>query len=72
MSRLHAVVIAAALTCIGFAVQPLFADDYPSRPITDIVASTPGGGTDIVSRIFGEQLIGPVRETREQQKAKGA
>ena len=56
MSRFHAAAVAAALVCIGFAAQPLFADDYPSRPITDIVASTPGGGTDIVSRIFGEQL----------------
>src|ERR1700722_12215500 len=53
---LHAAAVAAALICIGFAAQPLVADDYPSRPITDIVASTPGGGTDIVSRIFGEQL----------------
>jgi tripartite-type tricarboxylate transporter receptor subunit TctC len=56
MSKLHALAGAAALACIAFAAQPLVADDYPSRPITDIVASTPGGGTDIVSRIFGEQL----------------
>ena len=56
MARFQAALIAAALACTGFAVQPLAADDYPSRPITDIVASTPGGGTDIVSRIFGEQL----------------
>ena len=56
MRMFHAVAIAAALACFGLAAQPLFADDYPSRPITDIVASTPGGGTDIVSRIFGEQL----------------
>jgi len=56
MSKLHALASAAALACIAFAAQPLVADDYPSRPITDIVASTPGGGTDIVSRIFGEQL----------------
>jgi tripartite-type tricarboxylate transporter receptor subunit TctC len=56
MRMFHAVAIAVALVCVGLAAQPLFADDYPSRPITDIVASTPGGGTDIVSRIFGEQL----------------
>jgi tripartite-type tricarboxylate transporter receptor subunit TctC len=56
MRRFHVAAIAAVLTCIGSAAQPLFADDYPSRPITDIVASTAGGGTDIVSRIFGEQL----------------
>ena len=56
MSKLHVLAGAAALACIALAAQPLVADDYPSRPITDIVASTPGGGTDIVSRIFGEQL----------------
>src|SRR5579864_6282593 len=56
MSKLHALAAAAALACIALAAQPLVADDYPSRPITDIVASTPGGGTDIVSRIFREQL----------------
>src|SRR5580700_10767838 len=56
MRMFHAVAIAAALACFGLAAQPLFADDYPSRPITDIVASTAGGGTDIISRIFGEQL----------------
>jgi tripartite-type tricarboxylate transporter receptor subunit TctC len=50
------VAIAAALAVCGFAAAPLLAEDYPSRPITDIVASTPGGGTDIVSRIVGEQL----------------
>jgi tripartite-type tricarboxylate transporter receptor subunit TctC len=56
MSKLHALAGAAALAGIVLAAAPLVADDYPSRPITDIVASTPGGGTDIVSRIFGEQL----------------
>ena len=32
------------------------AEDYPTRTVTDIVASTPGGGTDIVSRVYAEQL----------------
>ena len=56
LKKVHVVALAIALVSAGFAAQPLVADDYPSRPITDIVASTPGGGTDIVSRIFGEQL----------------
>jgi tripartite-type tricarboxylate transporter receptor subunit TctC len=47
-------VIAAAGAALGCG--SLSADDYPSRTITDIVASTPGGGTDIVSRIVGAQL----------------
>lgn len=38
------------------AAAPLLAEDYPTRPVTIIVASTAGGGTDILSRIVGEQL----------------
>ena len=56
LKKVHVVALVTVLVSIGFAAQPLVADDYPSRPIADIVASTPGGGTDIVSRIFGEQL----------------
>ena len=56
INKFHVVAIAAALASLGLAARPLLAEDYPTRPITDIVASTPGGGTDIVSRIVGEQL----------------
>jgi len=45
-----AAVMSAAIASIAAA------EDYPTRTITDIVASTPGGGTDLVSRIVGEQL----------------
>jgi tripartite-type tricarboxylate transporter receptor subunit TctC len=54
--KFHVVAVAAVLAMCAFAAGPLCAEDYPSRPITDIVASTPGGGTDIISRIVGEQL----------------
>jgi tripartite-type tricarboxylate transporter receptor subunit TctC len=55
LDRLHALACAAILGNVCFA-GPLAADDFPSRPVTIIVASTPGGGTDIVSRIVAEQL----------------
>ena len=48
--------IAVALASLGLAAAALAADDFPTRPVTIIVASTAGGGTDIVSRIVGEQL----------------
>ncbi len=56
--RLRAIAAAAlaGAVLIGLAATVMAADDYPSRPITDIVASTPGGGTDIISRIVGNQL----------------
>jgi len=47
---------AVALLSLGLAAAALAADDFPTRPVTIIVASTAGGGTDIVSRIVGEQL----------------
>jgi tripartite-type tricarboxylate transporter receptor subunit TctC len=56
LNKFHIAAIAVAVASLGLAARPLFAEDYPTRPITDIVASTPGGGTDIVSRIVGEQL----------------
>src|SRR5580692_12485147 len=52
--RIYAV--AVALLGAGLAAQPAAAQDFPTRPVTIIVASTAGGGTDIVSRIVGEQL----------------
>jgi tripartite-type tricarboxylate transporter receptor subunit TctC len=57
MRLFTAVALAGICFGLGSAVNSAAAaEDYPTRPITDIVASTPGGGTDIVSRIVGEQL----------------
>lgn len=54
--RLRIAIASIAVTAGLVAAAPLLAEDYPTRPVTIIVASTPGGGTDIVSRIVGEQL----------------
>jgi tripartite-type tricarboxylate transporter receptor subunit TctC len=54
--RFHAFAIAAALSGFCVAASPAAAEDFPTRPVTIIVASTAGGGTDIVSRIVGQQL----------------
>jgi tripartite-type tricarboxylate transporter receptor subunit TctC len=54
LDQFRALALAAVLS--GLGLGPLAAEDYPTRPITDIVASTAGGGTDIISRIVGEQL----------------
>jgi tripartite-type tricarboxylate transporter receptor subunit TctC len=55
LERLPVSVFAIAL--LGAATASVvMAEDYPTRTITDIVASTAGGGTDIISRIYGEQL----------------
>ncbi|MGA2891642.1 MAG: tripartite tricarboxylate transporter substrate binding protein [Xanthobacteraceae bacterium] len=54
--RLLVVAFAAALASAGPSASPVAAEDFPNRPVTIIVASTPGGGTDIVSRIVAGQL----------------
>src|SRR4029077_14243284 len=49
--------ITAALVLAGTA----FAADYPTRPVTILVAFTPGGPSDVLARIVGrklEQILG--------------
>jgi len=53
-----ALVAAAALL---MNVLPVAAADYPSRPVSLVVAFTPGGPSDVLARIVGkkmEQLLG--------------
>jgi tripartite-type tricarboxylate transporter receptor subunit TctC len=47
--------VTAALACALIAA-PAAAQDYPSKPIRIIVPFGPGGGGDIVGRIFGQVL----------------
>jgi tripartite-type tricarboxylate transporter receptor subunit TctC len=54
--RIFAAAAAAGASLIGLLATAVLAEDYPTRPIMDIVASTAGGGTDIISRIVGDQL----------------
>lgn len=47
--------LAGALCCA--AASPVFAsDDYPSKPITIILASSPGGAGDQLARLAGEGI----------------
>ena len=51
--RATAVVLFAACALTAEAVC---AQTYPSRPVTIIVPSPPGGGTDTIARLIGDQL----------------
>lgn len=55
MKRIGTVLL--SLACIAFAVSSVAAQDkYPSKPVKIIVPYAPGGATDIVARIVGEQM----------------
>src|SRR5436853_783040 len=54
---ISALLIGLAVPCLS----PPARADYPARPVTVIVAFTPGGPSDLLSRILGkklEQLLG--------------
>ena len=55
MLRRFYAVVAAVLAAWPIAGSA-FAQDYPTRPVTVIVAQPPGGGTDIIARIIAQQL----------------
>jgi len=42
--------------CLAFAGAASAQDKYPSKPIKILVPYAPGGATDIISRVVGEQL----------------
>ncbi len=51
----------AVTSAVLLSALPVAAADYPSRPVTLVVAFTPGGPSDVLARIVGkkmEQLLG--------------
>jgi tripartite-type tricarboxylate transporter receptor subunit TctC len=45
-----------ALLVLACGVGVTRAADYPTRPITLVVAFTPGGASDVLARILGRKL----------------
>lgn len=52
MSIIKTFLVSTALVATGAA----FAADFPSAPITLIVPYSPGGGTDVMARLVGQEL----------------
>ena len=47
--------IALLIAAVAFA-SPVFAQQYPARPVRMLIGFPPGGGTDIVGRIVAQKL----------------
>ena len=66
-------VLFAALAAAGLATGPAHAaDNWPSKPIKIIVPYTPGGSTDIVTRIVMEKLGPRLNQTIVVENRPGA
>jgi tripartite-type tricarboxylate transporter receptor subunit TctC len=61
-NRILAMALAITLPAFMTGGQ-VSAQDYPSRAVTIIVPQPPGGGTDIISRIVGQQLSKQTKQT---------
>src|SRR3982750_2794754 len=51
-----AVLLAAAAVFAFSVARPVWAQNYPVRPVRILIAQAPGSTTDIVSRILGNKL----------------
>jgi tripartite-type tricarboxylate transporter receptor subunit TctC len=55
-----------------FAAPPVWAQDYPNRPITIVVGLAPGGITDVTARIYAEALSKNVGQRVVVENRQGA
>src|SRR5829696_6409846 len=55
------IVTAVVLGLVLAGASGAAAQDYPVRPVTIVVPYTPGGSTEIMSRLVGQKLEEPVR-----------
>jgi tripartite-type tricarboxylate transporter receptor subunit TctC len=71
MKRLGSILLSAlCLALVG--TQAGAQDKYPSRPVKILVPYAPGGATDIVSRVLGEQLRNQLGQSFVTENKPGA
>ncbi len=62
MKRLLAGLLSVCALATSTAFAPAQAQDFPGKPLRIIVPYPPGGGTDRVARIIGEQLSAQLKQ----------
>ena len=63
--------LAAALVLTG-AASSVFADDFPTKPITMVIPFSAGGPTDTIARILAQTMAKPLKQTIVVENATGA
>ena len=69
MKQLLCALVAAAAALLS---APLYADDYPSKPITLVAIFGPGSASDIICRIIAQPLGIALKETVIVENRAGA
>jgi tripartite-type tricarboxylate transporter receptor subunit TctC len=69
LRRLGLTLLVASLSAVA---GPVFADDYPNKPVRIIVGFPPGGINDIVARVVGDRLSQSLGQTIIVENRPGA
>jgi len=62
-SRLVGCVVALLLAAAGASARAQSAAEWPARPVTLVVPSSPGGGTDVYGRILAQALTEALKQS---------
>ena len=67
-----AIGVAGGALLLALGAAPAAALDYPTRPITLVVAHKPGGPSDVIGRIVGRLLASTLRQPLMIENRQGA